>query len=127
MKISTLSEHRSRNVRLSFTRYLVTQYGMNQQTAYGKLRTARVKKWEISGIERCIRQFAPDYQGEMKDFYSSLSKKTEFCQYMNDKMEMSIKTVSSRFRRFDFTKIELDGLESIYHKFENEEKMGKSA
>lgn len=117
MDLSTLSEEKSRWIRLSFTRFLHIRFGLNVQTAYGKLRRGRVRKWELVGIEHCIRKFDPDYSGDLKHFLESIESKTKFYVFMEKKYQMSGKTSCTRFQQFNFTELELKGLKAAYDEF----------
>lgn len=117
MKISTLRSQRKRPMRLMFTHYLVENYGVNVQTAYGKLRRMQVRRWEAEGIRRCILTFAPEYNGELKDFYAGLPSRIAFARFMKEKMQMSEKTTDKRFGAFDFTPLEIKGLDEAYQEF----------
>lgn len=122
MKISTiqqLSEKKMRPFRLGFSRYLVERYGMSMSTSYQKIRQNRVRPWEVEGIERCIEEFAPDYNGDLSCFYENLSGKKQFMCFMNER-GMSSHTVRERFRKFDFTEIELRGLGDIYNEYKKD-------
>lgn len=117
--IQTLSSKKLRPIRLGFSRYLVDKYAMSMSTAYQKIRNNRVKQWELIGISGCVAEFMPEYEGELCDFYKTLSKKSLFAQYMKDK-GMSISTVYERFRKFDFTEIELKGFNEIYKEYKKQ-------
>lgn len=66
-----------------------------------------------------MAEFMPEYEGRLCDFYKTLSKKSLFAQYMKDK-GMSTSTVYERFRRFDFSEIELKGFEKIYKEYKEQ-------
>lgn len=117
MDLSTLSEEKNKWIRLSFTRFLQSQFGLNVQTAYGKLRRGRVRKWELVGIEHCIREFNPDYVGDLKDFLESTESKTKFYAFMEKEYEMSAKTAFVRFQQFKFSELELKGINAAYDEF----------
>lgn len=123
MEIRTLSEKRNRWIRLSFTRFLVERYGMNLQTAYGKLHKARIQKWEVMGIVKCILAHSPDYSGEPADFFSQTESKIRFCTFMESECGMSAKTAFVRFRSFDFSAIELKGFDVAYEEFLEHQKL----
>lgn len=115
--ISRLVDQKHKPFRLGFTRYLVEQYGMSASTAYPKIRTSRFRKWETVGISDCIALFSPEYSGEAKDFYNSLPDKGSFQKFMSEKMGMGGRTVSIRFRAFDFSEVEMKGLNNIYKEY----------
>lgn len=97
-----------------FTRYLVEKYGMNVQTAYGKLRRMAVRRWEAEGIRRCIHGFDPGYTGKPEDFWDGLEDKRAFISFMDEQMGMGACTAERRFGRFDFTPLEVKGLDEAY-------------
>lgn len=114
MKISTLRKEQRRPFRLVFTHYLVEKYGMNVQTAYGKLRKMAVRRWEAEGIRKCILGFDPGYTGKPENFWDSLEDKKAFVCYMGERMEMGACTVEKRFGNFDFTPLEVKGFDEAY-------------
>lgn len=118
MEIRTLSEKKNRKTRLRFTRFLVSRFGMSIPTAYGKLHKSRVRRWELLGIENCIRTFSPEYEGELKDFIQGLESKHQFYAFMEKECGMSIKTASIHFPLFDFTELELIGFQAAYDEFQ---------
>ena len=83
-----------------FTRYLVEKYGMNVQTAYGKLRRMAVRRWEAEGIRRCIHGFDPGYTGKPEDFWDGLEDKRAFISFMDEQMGMGACTAERRFGKF---------------------------
>jgi len=89
---------------------------MNIQTAYGKIKRKLVKEWELKGIENCVHLFDPSYKGELKDFYSQC-RRTEFCRFMRREMGLCEKTTCRRFKAFDFSELELKGLNAVYEEF----------
>lgn len=108
---------RGNRKRLAFSRFLIKNYGMNIQTAYAKIKRARVKEWELKGIRNCIYIYDPSYEGELRNFYEQCSR-TSFCRFMSKKMGMCENTTCKRFKAFNFTEMELKGLEAIYEEFE---------
>ena len=115
MKFRTMIEHRKQ--RLMFVRFLHKTYGLNIQTAYAKLRECRFKKWECIGISACIREYAPSYRGKKKEFYQKLYKKKLDFSYFMESMGMCERTARKRFDAFDFTELELQGMDKAYDKF----------
>lgn len=76
------------------------------------------RKWEMVGILGCISCYInEDYKGSVKDFYDSLSVKSDFLHFMCNEMQMSERTARERFRKDDFCEIELKGFETIYQEF----------
>lgn len=118
--IQALSEAKRRPLRLGFSRYLSERYGMSQSTAYQKIRLNRVKKWELTGIASCIDRFMPGYTGDLSDFYGNLANKGKFLTYMSTSMGMGERTARDRFRDFDFTELEIKGLEKIYNEYKRQ-------
>ena len=106
-------------MRLGFSRYLVEHYGMSMSTAYQKIRLNRVRRWEAEGVEKCLIDFDPDYEGELKDFFSGVRKKGEFIEFMKER-GMGEHALRAHFRNFDFTEVELRGLESIYKEYKKQ-------
>lgn len=116
MDIDIYNPNRGNRKRLAFSRFLIKNYGMNIQTAYGKIRRRLVKEWELKGIVNCVRMFDSGYSGDLKNFYEQC-RRTEFCRFMSKNMGMCEKTTCKRFKAFDFSEIELKGLEAIYEEF----------
>lgn len=123
MDVRTLSEKKNRWIRLSFTRFLTEFYGMNFQTAHGKLHNARIRRWELLGIESCIKAYSPEFTGSLSDFFSQTESKTRFCAYMKSECGMSSKTAFIRFTKFDFTNVELKGFNAIYDHFVSSQRL----
>ena len=119
MDISTLSEKKNRLIRLRFTRFLVNRYGENFQRIRGKLYSSRIRKWELVGIESCILEFSPEYDGEMKDFLATTDRKTKFYYFMELECGMSTRTAFVRFQKFNFSELELKGLNAVYAEFQD--------
>lgn len=117
--IQALSEKKLSPMRLGFSRYLVDKYGMSMSTAYQKIRLKRVRRWEVEGMEKCMREFDPEYKGKLEDFFSSVRVKGEFIEFMKER-GMGERSLRSHFRSFDFTEIELRGMESIYEEYKKQ-------
>ena len=106
-----------RSNRLKFVRFLHSEYGLPIQTAYAKVRQWRVKEWETMGIKACVREYDPKYRLPLTRFYESIKgNKLLFLGYMSQK-GMCTKTASERFRTFNFTRLELEGLLEAHRKF----------
>lgn len=73
--------------------------------------------WEERGVEGMIREFAPDYTGEAKDFFDSIEEKAPFIQYMVETGGMGKTTCYQRFKAFNFKKWEVTGLEQLARSF----------
>lgn len=114
--ISRLSQKKLRPYRLGFTQYLVENYGMSSSTAYPKIRKNRMKRWEVVGIAGCVKAFMPEYDGKLCDFYEGISCKGKFLSFMSE-MGMSDRTARDRFREFDFTEVEIKGMEKIFQEY----------
>ena len=112
-----LAKQDKRPIRLCFSRYVSSRYGMNMCTAYGKFRSGRVKRWEAVGIQGCISQYMPEYVGKPEDFFGSLPSKTDFARFMSSEMGMCSNTVWKRFPVFDFTELEMKGLNEAYREY----------
>ena len=106
-----------RSNRLKFVRFLHSEYGLSIQTAYAKIRQWRVKEWETMGIKACVREYDPKYRRLLSLFYESIKgSKLLFLDFMLQK-GMCTKTASERFRTFNFTRLELEGLTEAHRKF----------
>lgn len=114
--IRALSEKKLSPIRLGFSRYLVEHYGMSMSTAYQKIRLNRVRRWEAEGVEKCLRDFSPCYEGKLEDFFPGLPHKKEFIEFMNTR-GMGEHACRTHFRNFDFTEVEIRGLEAIYKEY----------
>lgn len=126
MKISTILSGKKKMLRLGFTRYVVEKYGLNRFTAHTKFRRGLVRKWEMVGISQCVELFLGyPYQGRLEEFYDSLPVKSDFVKFMSAEMGLSERTVRRRFKAFDFTELEVKGLEKAYQEFLTEEIKGE--
>jgi hypothetical protein len=76
-----------------------------------------MKRWELVGIKGCIKQYMPGYDGELRDFYTSIKGRNRFITFMNEQMGMSRSAAIKRFRLFDFTEVEIKGFEEIYSEY----------
>lgn len=114
--IQALSEKKLSPLRLGFSRYLVDRYGMSMSTAYQKIRLNRVRRWEVEGVEKCLRDFDPDYDGRMEDFFENVHRKGKFIEFMKER-GMGEHALRTHFRNFDFTELEIRGLESVYKEY----------
>lgn len=117
MEISTLREKKNNWIRLAFTRFLTDRYKMSFQTASSKMRVTRIRKWELVGIRNCILAFCPDYEGNFEDFMTSIESKSKFYCFMEYEFGMSSKTAFVRFQQFNFSELELKGLNAAYDEF----------
>ena len=73
--------------------------------------------WEEKGVEGMIREFDPEYDGEVKDYFESLADKTPFIQHMVENGGMGKTTCYQRFKAFNFKKWEVMGLKRLVHDF----------
>lgn len=105
-----LSIEKCRFIYLS--RYMSERWEVSFRTIYYKLRENRVKKWEWMGIENCIRDYMPEYQGQICDFWNAVPRRWEFIHYMTER-GMSAMTVYRHFTNFDFKGWELKGIAQI--------------
>lgn len=93
-----------------FAKWCEQEFNIPWQTIYTKIRSRRIKLWEMNGITSCIQEFG--FQGSPNELWGNCVK-NQFCDFMNDK-QMSRMTVWRRFSANDFTKIEMDGFRRTY-------------
>lgn len=93
-------------------------YGANFYTVRDKLLYLNrdFRRWEIVGIERMVREFAPCYDGEIKDFFDRVEEKSRFVQFMKER-GMSPSSCYQRFKVFNFKKWEIIGLYGLLDLF----------
>lgn len=93
-------------------------YGANFYTVRDKLLYLNrdFRRWEIVGIERMVREFAPCYDGEIKDFFDRVEEKSRFVQFMEER-GMSPSSCYQRFKVFNFKKWEIIGLYGLLDLF----------
>lgn len=93
-------------------------YGANFYTVRDKLLYLNrdFRRWEIVGIERMVREFAPCYDGEIKDFFDRIEEKSRFVRFMEEG-GMSQSSCYQRFKVFNFKKWEIIGLYGLLDLF----------
>ena len=89
-------------------------YTMRDKLMY---ETGTFDLWEEKGVEGMIREFDPEYDGEVKDYFEFLTDKTPFIQYMVERGGMGKTTCYQRFKVFNFKKWEVMGLQRLVHDF----------
>ena len=93
--------------------------GMSYSTYFYRFTRDGFKPWEYEGIITLIKEFSPNYNDSIALFWSSMSTKKAFFEYMEGK-GMSRGTVNTRFRDFNFKDFELVGIKKIMEDFDNE-------
>ena len=76
-------------------------------------------RWEWKGIGGMIREFAPDYQGRVEDFFGTLESKGSFVRFMAERGGMGRTSCYSRFQQFNFRPWEIIGLKPLYRIFKD--------
>lgn len=118
MKIRTMLGKKHKSLRLCFTHYVVEKYGINIYTAHTRFRRGILSQWMIVGIRGCIREFLEDDSfTDFENFYKDLPVKSKFIEFMQEEMGMCERTARERFKKFDFSELELIGLEAVYEQF----------
>lgn len=93
--------------------------GMSYTACFYRFTRDGFKVWEYEGIDNLIKEFSPDYVGDIRMFWDSLISKKDFMDFMETKA-MSRCTVSTRFSSFNFKDYEIVGIKKLVEDFENE-------
>lgn len=103
---------------LSFCSF-VSLYGASFYTMRDKMmrNTSDFCHWEVTGIEKMISDFAPDYKGEPEEFFEQLEEKSDFVQYMCANGEISRASCYQRFKLFNFKRWEVVGLSNLLDRY----------
>ena len=92
-------ERTRRQYRTAFAHYLNEQFGLNMQTAYGKLYHWRIEEWEAYGLVGIITQYCrensidppewpahgDDWQRPIAEWMKTLTAKMKFYHYMRER------------------------------------------
>lgn len=100
---------------MRFSRWCDHRYGTRWRGIYENFRMGVFKRWKWEGIESCIREFCPGFEGKPEDLWA-IAKKSHLCDFMGKK-DMSRMTVWKRFTAGDWTELELRGIRSVYQEW----------
>lgn len=109
-----------RKVHFMFCEFLkgfgASYYTMRDRIIY---RTSPIDEWELRGVERMMREYAPGYHGLLCDYFDTLSRdeRGQFVAYMMEKGGMSKTNCYARFRTFNFAPWEMRGLLALERVF----------
>ncbi|MGN0089934.1 MAG: hypothetical protein ACI36Z_03130 [Alloprevotella sp.] len=95
------------------------QYGASSSTLRDVLLLGYrdMDPWKITGIEKLVRSFNPDYQGDIANYYETVGLSEKFYEYIRDKGGMCRTSTWARFRNGWFKPWELIGLEDLAGRF----------
>lgn len=96
--------------------------GMSYTACFYRFTRDGFKVWEYEGVENLIKEFNPDYSGDIRFFWSQLESKKDFLDFMESKA-MSRCTVSTRFSNFNFKDYEIIGIKKVLEDLENERRI----
>lgn len=99
-------------------------YGMKRGTAYNRFFRDGFKKWELFGVDYCIKDCCNingiDAPSDIKTFFGNNEQKKIFVSYMS-KVGMSRPTLYKRFRPFSFKDWEIVGVRALIDRLMAEE------
>lgn len=126
VSVIRLKEYKDSAVKRSkiyhFALWCADKYHISPRGIYEKLRRGRTKRWEWEGIENCVREYKPGWDGDLKRFWDEQERsRCIFSVFMEDK-DMSYSTVWKRFSKPGFSEIEMRGLRSLYKEYMASEK-----
>lgn len=121
LSVIRLMEYRDNAVKRNeihrFSFWCAEKFGISPRGIYEKLRWNRTKKWEWEGVENCVREYMPEWDGDLAGFWQGCSRSRNlFAAFMADK-QMSYATVWKRFGKCDFSEMELKGIKSVYREY----------
>lgn len=102
-----------RKVHFGFCEFLkgfgASFYTMRDRIIYG---TTTFDEWELKGVDGMMREYAPDYNGLLCDYFDTLTRdeRGKFVAYMIEKGGMGKTSCYARFRTFNFAPWEMRGL-----------------
>ena len=90
-------------------------YGANFYTMRDKLlyRERLFNAFEVVGLQSMIQEYDSSYQGEISNFWNTLTEKSRFVKYMMEHGGIGRTSCYSRFSAFNFKPWELIGLEQL--------------
>lgn len=89
--------------------YGASYYTMRDRIIYG---TSPIDVWELRGVDGMLRDYAPNYNGLLCEYFDTLSpeERGRFVNYMIETGGMGRTSCYARFRTFNFAPWEMRGL-----------------
>lgn len=95
-----------------FAKWCAERYNISWRGIYESFRGANTSEWKREGMINCIKEFNPEHQGSLKDFWDGCSK-NKFADFMISK-GICRNTLWKKFSTDNWTELEVKGIKAIY-------------
>lgn len=93
-----------------FSKWCDNSFEIYWRTVYNKMRTHRMKPWEVEGITGCMDRYG--FHGSPLDLWNKC-RRNHFAEFMEG-LGMSRRTLRKRFAADDWNTLELQGVKATY-------------